>query len=128
MRILAREGIVIRLSRNLDKQRGFVTGAVATVCESLRGNAVFTARRHGTGNMVLVHPLEEDGARFYHAAMGMPPRFGGPKVRPWSMDVSTSTRSAMRLGVGTGMLLSAVSRVGRAVMYSAGYAALISCL
>ena len=70
LRILAREGIVIRLSRNLDKQRGFVTGAVATVCESLRGNAVFTARLQGTGNMVLVHPVEEDGSRFLPCCYG----------------------------------------------------------
>ena len=59
LRIVARPGIVIRLSRNFDKQRGFVNGALATVCESLRGNSVSTARVVGTGNMVLVHPMED---------------------------------------------------------------------
>ena len=70
LRILARPGILIRLSRNLDKQRGFVTGAVATVCESLCGNAIFTARLQGTGNMVLVHPMEEHGALFLPCCYG----------------------------------------------------------
>ena len=61
LRILARPGIVVRLTRNFDKSRGFVNGALGVVCESLRGNAVFTARLVGTGNMVLVHPMEEAG-------------------------------------------------------------------
>ena len=43
-------GIVLRLSRNVDKQRGFVNGAVAVVSESLCGNAVFVARLVDTGN------------------------------------------------------------------------------
>ena len=59
--ILARKGILLRLSRNFDKQRGFVNGAMVEVCESLAGNAVFMARLIGTGNMVLVHPMEEEG-------------------------------------------------------------------
>jgi len=56
LRIIAQPGVIVRLSRNFDKQRGFVNGALATVCERLRGNAVLTARLHGTGNMVLIHP------------------------------------------------------------------------
>ncbi len=64
VRILARLGIVIRLTRNFDKARGFVNGAIGTVCEVLDGNAVFTARLHGTGNVVLVYPMEEDSALF----------------------------------------------------------------
>ncbi len=70
LRILARPGIVIRLSRNFDKQRGFVNGALATVCDSLRGNSVFTARLVGTGNMVLVHPIEENGEVFLPCCYG----------------------------------------------------------
>ena len=70
LRILARPGIIIRLSRNLDKQRGFVTGAVAIVCESLQGNAVFTARLQGSNNMVLVHPIEEGGQLFLPCCYG----------------------------------------------------------
>jgi len=61
--IVARPGIMIRLSRNCDKQRGFVNGALAVVCESLRGNSVFTARLLGTGNMVLHDPPH--GRRWY---------------------------------------------------------------
>ena len=47
LRILARPGIKVRLTRNFDKQRGFVNGAVGVVVESLRGNEVFTVRLQG---------------------------------------------------------------------------------
>ena len=70
LRMVARPGIVIRLSRNFDKQRGFVNGALAVVCESLRGNVVFTARLMGTGNMVLIHPMTEEGGRFLPCCYG----------------------------------------------------------
>ena len=70
LRIVAKAGVVLRLSRNFDKQRGFVNGALATVCESLRGNAVFTARLHGTGHMVLIHPMEEGGEVFLPCCYG----------------------------------------------------------
>ena len=70
LRILARKGILIRLSRNFDKQRGFVNGVLARIEESLRGNAVFTARLVGTGNMVLVHPMEEENAMFLPCCYG----------------------------------------------------------
>ena len=63
-------GILLRLSRNFDKQRGFVNGAWVEVCESLRGNAVFMARLVGTGNMVLVHPMEEGGEIFLPCCYG----------------------------------------------------------
>jgi ATP-dependent exoDNAse (exonuclease V) alpha subunit len=70
LRIVAKRGILLRLSRNFDKQRGFVNGALAVVCESLRGNEVFTARLVGTGNMVLVHPIEEQGSKFLPCCYG----------------------------------------------------------
>ncbi len=70
LRILARPGVIVRLSRNLDKQRGFVNGALAEVWESLRGNAVFVAKLVGSGNFVLVHPMEEDGAVFLPCCYG----------------------------------------------------------
>ena len=70
LRIVAKKGILVRLTRNFDKQRGFVNGALAEVWESLRGNAVFVARLVGTGNMVLVHPMEEDGAIFLPCCYG----------------------------------------------------------
>ena len=65
LRIVAQPGVVIRLTRNFDKQRGFVNGAVAVVCESLRGNEVFTARLLGTCSMVLLHPMTESGIPFF---------------------------------------------------------------
>ena len=40
LRFLARPCIKVRLTRNFDKQRGFVNGAIGAVCESLDGNAV----------------------------------------------------------------------------------------
>ena len=70
LRILARKGILIRLTRNLDKQRGFVNGALAHVYESLLGNVVFIAKLVGSGNFVLVHPMEEDGAVFLPCCYG----------------------------------------------------------
>ena len=70
LRIVARPGVVVRLSRNFDKQRGFVNGAIGVVCHSLRGNAVFTVRLQSTNNMVLVHPMEERGERFLPCCYG----------------------------------------------------------
>ena len=68
--ILAKKGLVIRLTRNLDKTRGFVNGAVAEIVESLDGNAVFVARLRGTGNLVLVYPLYEDKQWFLPCCYG----------------------------------------------------------
>jgi hypothetical protein len=70
LRIVAQPGILLRLSRNFDKQRGFVNGALVRVIEPLRGNAVFTARLVTSGNMVLVHPMEEGGQIFLPCCYG----------------------------------------------------------
>ena len=70
LRILARPGIILRLSRNLDKTRGFVNGALAEVVASLRGNAIFVCRLLASGNYVLVHPMLEDGAVFLPCCYG----------------------------------------------------------
>ena len=51
-------------------RRGFVNGALAVVCESLLGNGIFTAKLVGTGNMVLVHPIVENGCRFVPCCYG----------------------------------------------------------
>ena len=61
MSSFASPGIAIRLTRNLDKERGFVNGAMGYVdtilhCEDERP-IVFTVRLIGTGVMVLVHPI-----------------------------------------------------------------------
>ena len=82
LRIVARPGVVIRLTRNFDKARGFVNGALAVVCESLRGNAVFTARLLGTGNMVLLHPMMEDGAVLLWVCHNHP-SCTGRRSAPW---------------------------------------------
>ena len=70
LNIIAKPGLIIRLSRNFDKQRGFVNGALAVICESLRGNEIFTAKLIGTGNMVLLHPYEERGEKFLPCCYG----------------------------------------------------------
>ena len=44
LRIVARPGIMLRLTRNQDKQRGFVNGALGVVKERLAGNGVFVVR------------------------------------------------------------------------------------
>ena len=62
--IVARPGVLVRRTRNEDKTRGFVNGAVGEVSEELSGNAVFTVRLLESGNMVLVSPIEERGERF----------------------------------------------------------------
>ena len=82
--IVAKPGVVVRLSRNFDKQRGFVNGAVGVIREALRGNAVFTVQLVGTGNMVLVHPMEEGGQRFLPCCYGYATtiRRAGGRERP----------------------------------------------
>ena len=51
----------VLLTRNFDKRRGFVNGALGEVYESLVGNHIFVVQLIGTGNLVLVHPTEERG-------------------------------------------------------------------
>ena len=88
LRILARPGILVRLTRNFDKQRGFVNGAVGVVWESLCGNSCFVVKLLGTGNLVLVYPMEEDGSRFLLCCYG------------YAMTI----RRAQGLGVGLGCI------------------------
>ena len=68
--MLAIVGLILRLSRNLDKSRGFVNGALCMVIEKLNGNGFFIARLLGSGNYVLIHPMEEAGARFLPCCYG----------------------------------------------------------
>ena len=70
LRILLRPRLLLRLSRNLDKGRGFVNGAFAEVVEPLRGNAVCVARLLSSGNYVLIHPLTEEGSVFLPSCYG----------------------------------------------------------
>ena len=69
LRIIAKKGILIRLTRNLDKTRGFVNGALAFVFEPL-GRGVFVAQILETGNMVLVHPMKENDMIFLPCCYG----------------------------------------------------------
>ena len=59
-KMFIKPGLWIRLTRNLDKSRGFVNGALAQVEEVLASDAIgvtaFTAKL-STGTMVLVHPI-----------------------------------------------------------------------
>ena len=70
LRILCRPGLLYRLTRNLDKRRGFVNGALAVCVESLKGCEVFIVRLVSSGNLVLVHPVEERGQRFLPLTYG----------------------------------------------------------
>ena len=70
IQIVAKKGLVIRLTRNLDKTRGFVNSATAVIEESLCGNEVCVARLRGTGNLILVHPMHEDGKVFLPCCYG----------------------------------------------------------
>ena len=68
--IVFKKGLLYRLTRNIDKQRGFVNGALAEGVESLDANRVFTVRPLASGSMVLVHPMNEDGQRFWPCCDG----------------------------------------------------------
>ena len=62
--IVAVPGVLLRLTRNIDKQRGFVNGAVGKVEYSLHSNEIFVVRLLGSGNLILVHPIL-DGNRIF---------------------------------------------------------------
>ena len=102
LRILAKPGLLLRLTRNFDKARGFVNGALAEVVESLRGNEVFTARLVGTNNMVLVHPMGRRAVSFYLAVTGIRRLSGGLKAPIYSKAVSIWTKRNEPV-VGTAM-------------------------
>ena len=71
--IVIRPGITIRLTKNIDKDRGFVNGAIAVVVEVLvdynpsagRHSCIFTARLT-TGSMILVYPVSAGRADTMH--------------------------------------------------------------
>jgi ATP-dependent exoDNAse (exonuclease V) alpha subunit len=61
--VYVRPGILIRLTRNLDKDRGFVNGAIGSVetvlCQD-SNNTVFTVRLPNK-TLLLVHPIDAEG-------------------------------------------------------------------
>jgi hypothetical protein len=108
LKILARPGMVLRLTRNLDKRRGFVNGALAVVCESLSGNAVFIVRLLSTGNLVLVHPLEEGGDSFLPCCYGYATTIR--RAQGASLDMGCIYFDQHRHHAGRGYAYVAVSR------------------
>ena len=69
LRIVATKGVLLRLTRNFDKTRGFVNGALVRVFEDL-GNGVIIAQLIESGNMVLIHQIEEKGRIFLPCCYG----------------------------------------------------------
>ena len=97
-----------RLTRNLDKRRGFVNGALAVCVESLRGNEVFICRLVSSGNLVLVHPVEEDGRRFLPVAYGYATTVR--RAQGASLDMGCIYFDQKRRAAGRGYGYVAVSR------------------
>ena len=72
-KIIVRPGITIRCTRNIDKERGFVNGAIAVVHDVLadydpsngQHTCIFTAKL-STGSMILVHPVSAGRADAMH--------------------------------------------------------------
>ena len=68
--IVARPGVLLRLTRNIDKERGFVNGAVAVVTEVYHGHQIFAAKLVASGNMILVHPIYDQRLTFLPCCYG----------------------------------------------------------
>ena len=70
--MIVRPGMWLRLTRNLDKKRGFCNGAMGQVVDLLRSDSqavVFTMRlTHGA--MVIVHPIQQGDQRFLPCVYG----------------------------------------------------------
>ena len=70
--MIVRSGMWLRLTRNLDKKRGFCNGAMGQVVDVLcsdRHAVVFTMRlTHGA--MVIVHPIQQGDQRFLPCVYG----------------------------------------------------------
>ena len=66
--IILRPGLRLRLSRNLDKTRGFVNGALGTILEVLSKSVAVVALN--TGKLVLLHPVSDGKATFLPCAYG----------------------------------------------------------
>ena len=63
-------GVVVRLTRNLDKERGFVNGATGTIDAVLEQKSIFTVVLEGTGQRLLVHPITDGGDYFLPCTYG----------------------------------------------------------
>jgi hypothetical protein len=69
LRILPRVGVWLRLTRNLDKARGFVNGALGQVVEVFRHPDFFSVRLL-SGTLVMVHPVSYGGETFLPCVYG----------------------------------------------------------
>ena len=72
-RMFLKPGLWIRLTRNLDKTRGFVNGALAQVVHVLASNAIgvtVCTAKLSTGAMVVVHPICVGGKCFLPCTYG----------------------------------------------------------
>ena len=71
-RIYVAPGVVVRLTRNLDKDRGFVNGAIGVVVDVLHqevSRSVFSVRL-SNGTLLLVHPICDEGRVFLPCVYG----------------------------------------------------------
>ena len=68
--IVIRVGLYIRLTRNLDKDRGFVNGAICVIHTVLSEQDGVFVGRLTSGNLVLVHPITEGDSTFLPCAYG----------------------------------------------------------
>ena len=69
----AHPGVVVGLTRNLDKERGYVNGAVGvvkTILASLEGAPTVFTVRLSTGVLVVVHPVWIKKNRFLPCTYG----------------------------------------------------------
>ena len=69
-RLIIQVGMRLRLTRNLDKDRGFVNGAIGWVVQILNKEATVFTMKLTHGSMVLVHPIHADGKTFLPCAYG----------------------------------------------------------
>ena len=64
-------GVVIRLTRNLDKERGFVNGATGKIDNVLNEDrTIFTVVLEGTKQRLLVHAISDGGVEFLPCTYG----------------------------------------------------------
>jgi hypothetical protein len=69
-RIIVQLGMRIRLTRNIDKDRGFVNGALGSIVSILSLNPPIFVLKLTHGALVLVHPITQDGCTFLPCAYG----------------------------------------------------------
>ena len=86
LRILARPGLLIRLTRNCEKQRGFVNGAVGIIKEALYQNSIFIVELIVSKVLVLVSPIVEEKAVFLPCTYG------------WATTIRRAQGSTLTLG------------------------------